>query len=204
MSFDRYFTSKAEAFSSLYRSERVARLIGRGALFDRLTFAVEKAVEVEAKRVLDVGCGSGPLFEPLAQRGIHVTGVDPAPSMVALARQAAERFPDLVEVRQQGWEDVEDEDTHDLAVALGVFDYVDDPGALLGVMARAAPWLAASFPNEGLRTEFRRLRYGRHGVNVYGYDRGRLAALAQAAGLEIRETKILGRAGLAVLFRRGG
>ncbi len=202
MAFDRYFSDKAHQFAAFYQSERVARLLGRGALFDRLRFAVEKAVDLKARRVLDVGCGSGPLFEPLASRGIHVTGIDPAPGMVALAEAAASRFPGLVEVRKQGWEEIEDVDQYDLAVALGVFDYVDDPAALLRVMARAAPNAAASFPNSGLRTALRRVRYARGGVAVYGYDEERLRQLAQVTDLEVAELRPLGRAGVAALLQR--
>ena len=163
---------------------------------------MDKAVELGARRVLDVGCGSGPLFRPLASRGIQVTGIEPAPRMATLAEQAASEFPDLVEVRRQGWEELDDEDGYDLAVALGVFDYVSKPGELLGVMGRAARHAVGSFPSEGLRTDLRRVRYGRHGVDVYGFDQGRLRSLAETAGMEIQELKVLGRAGWAVLFGR--
>ncbi|HLW03118.1 MAG TPA: class I SAM-dependent methyltransferase [Ktedonobacterales bacterium] len=36
--------------------------------------------------VLEIGCGSGRLLEPLAQRGIEVVGVDSSPAMLARAR----------------------------------------------------------------------------------------------------------------------
>jgi SAM-dependent methyltransferase len=67
-------------------------------MFDRLSGAVEMVESVGARSALDVGCGSGPLFEPLAGRGIKVTGFDPAPAMIALAQQRASAFPDLVVV----------------------------------------------------------------------------------------------------------
>jgi SAM-dependent methyltransferase len=202
VAFDRYFDEKARRFSAFYRSERVARVLGRGALFDRLRFAVEKARALGARHVLDVGCGSGPLFEPLAQLGIRVTGVEPAPEMVALAQAEAERFPGMAEVRREGWEDIEDVDAFDLAVALGVFDYVDNTAALLRVMSRAAPNVVGSFPSRGLRTDLRRVRYGRKGVAVHGYDFDRLVSLAKETGLELTEARPLGRAGHAVLFTR--
>ncbi len=66
--FETYFHQRAGRFAAFYSSEPVARVLGRGPLFDRLRLAVEVCVEVGAKRVLDVGCGSGPLFAPLASR----------------------------------------------------------------------------------------------------------------------------------------
>lgn len=153
-----------------------------------------------AKSVLDVGCGSGPLFEPLAKRGIKVTGVDPAPAMVALARQRAAAFPDLVVVEQRGWEEIKEKDSFDVAVALGVFDYVDDAGDLLALMGKAARGVVASFPAPGLRLELRKVRYGAHGVHVHGYTRDRIGALATDCGLGLEKLSPLGRAGWLALF----
>lgn len=201
--FDTYFHRRAGRFSSFYRSEPVSRVLGRGALFDRMAFAIETADALGARRVLDVGCGSGPLFAPLAERGIHVTGIDPAEAMVTLARQQAARFGDLVQVEQRGWEQLDEEDAYDVAVALGVYDYVDDAGELLRRMSRAAPNVVASVPTPGLRTDLRRLRYGARGVHVHGYSADDIDSLAGRFGLEVAERRPLGRAGYAVRFARG-
>jgi SAM-dependent methyltransferase len=200
--FQTYFHRRAQRFSAFYRSERVARALGRGPLFDRLRFAVDQSVALGARRALDVGCGSGPLFAPLAGAGIHVTGVDPAEAMVSLARVEGARFPGLVEVRQYGWEQIDEEDAYDVAIALGVFDYVDEPADLLRRMGRAAPHVLGSFPAPGLRLQFRRLRYGARGVHVHGNRPDDLTRLAAAADLEIAELRPLGQAGYAVHFRR--
>ena len=40
-------------------------------------------------RVLEVGCGSGQLTRGLVARGLHVTALEPGPSLIALAKQAA-------------------------------------------------------------------------------------------------------------------
>jgi SAM-dependent methyltransferase len=201
--FDAYFQRRASRFAALYRNRTVTRILGRSALFDRLEGAVEIVVALGASRVLDVGCGSGPLFGPLARRGVAVMGIDPADAMVALARGAAAEFPGMVTVEQRGWEDIDERDAYDAAVALGVFDYVDAPEQLLGRMGRAAPHVIASFPSPGLRLRLRQFRYGIHGVNVHGYEIHGLTALAVGCGLELRRSIALGRAGHLVLFSRG-
>jgi len=200
--FDTYFHERASRFAAFYRSEPVARLLGRGPLFDRLRGGVDIAAALGARRALDVGCGSGPLFAPLAQRGVQVTGIDPAPAMVTLARREAANHPGLVTVEERGWETIDDLDAYDVALALGVFDYVDDPAELLRRMGRAAPHVVASFPAPGLRLRLRQLRYGARGVHVHGYRSDELVRLATTAGLETEELRPLGSAGYLAHFAR--
>lgn len=45
------------------------------------------AADVQGQRVLDAGCGHGPLFDALRARGATVSGFDLSPAMVALARE---------------------------------------------------------------------------------------------------------------------
>jgi 2-polyprenyl-3-methyl-5-hydroxy-6-metoxy-1,4-benzoquinol methylase len=200
--FQTYFQRRADRFAAFYSSEPVARVLGRGPLFDRLRLAVDTSLALGAKRVLDVGCGSGPLFAPLATAGIHITGIDPAEAMVELARQQAALFPELVEVEQRRWEDLTEVDAYDVAVALGVFDYVGTPVELLERMGRAAGHVVASFPSPGLRLSLRKIRYGARGVTVHGYGSHGFDRLALDAGMAVAETFPLDRAGHVVHFRR--
>ncbi len=202
--FERYFDERSASFARFYRTPRLTRLRGRGPLFDRMQFAVDEAVAAGASHVLDVGCGSGPLFAPMVERGIRVTGIDPAPGMVRLARAEAERLPaGMVEVRQLPWEALDEQDRYDMATALGVFDYVGAAEDLLRRMAAAAPLVVASFPSRGIRTVLRRLRYGTHGVTVHGYDRARIDRLAREAGVTVEKVMpFASGAGAAVLFAR--
>ncbi len=56
----------------------------RGADTD---FYVELAAELDARRIVDLGCGTGLLTRELATPGRAVIGVDPAPAMLAFARR---------------------------------------------------------------------------------------------------------------------
>ena len=47
---------------------------------------VQLAAEIEARTVVDLGCGTGQLAVALAERGCHVVGVDPAKAMLDRAR----------------------------------------------------------------------------------------------------------------------
>ena len=200
--FETYFHQRAKRFSSFYASEPVARALGRGPMFDRLRLAAQITLSLAPSRVLDVGCGSGPLFGELAPEGIRITGIDPAEAMVTLARQEAAKYGDLVELEQSAWEDLRAVDEYDVAVALGVFDYVSQPELLLQNMSRAATHVIGSFPSPGLRLEFRKVRYGARGVTVHGYTNVDFLRLANQVGLDVVDRIPLGTAGHVVHFRR--
>lgn len=48
---------------------------------------LELAGDVAGRRILDAGCGSGPLFAALRDRGATVTGLDASAVMLAIARR---------------------------------------------------------------------------------------------------------------------
>jgi predicted TPR repeat methyltransferase len=204
LAFDRYFDERSRRFARFYGNERLARALGRAALFERARYAVDMALARGASHVLDVGCGSGPLFEPLATRGVRVTGLEPAARMRELACVQASRFGPLVGVEDRPWESIEESDAYDLAVALGIFDYVQHADDLMLRLGRASPAVVASFPSPGLRTTLRKLRYGVRGVSVHGYSRQQILDLADVSGMVVDDIRPLGRAGCVVCFVRRG
>lgn len=50
-------------------------------------FYIRLAAQLNARRILDLGCGTALLTRQLAVDGRQVTGVDPAPAMLAVARR---------------------------------------------------------------------------------------------------------------------
>jgi len=49
----------------------------------------------KGERLLDIGCGTGRSLEPLIPTGLHLTGVDPSPHMLDLARLRLDEKIDL-------------------------------------------------------------------------------------------------------------
>ena len=64
------------------------------------------AAPLEGLTLLDVGCGGGLLCEPLARLGADVTGIDPAPTNVEVARLHAEQSGVPVTYRQAAVEEL--------------------------------------------------------------------------------------------------
>jgi ubiquinone/menaquinone biosynthesis C-methylase UbiE len=87
-------------------------------------------------RVLDVGCGTGALLDQLSRSHLQarLTGVDPVPEMLAVART---RLPADVDLRE-GWaEQLPFPDgSFDVVVSCNMFHYIRKPIAALQEMGR--------------------------------------------------------------------
>lgn len=81
----------AERFRGLPGLVIAATMLARGRAIARLV--AEVAAVTASDRVLDVGCGPGSAAREAARRGATVTGVDPAPLMLGLARYLSRRVP---------------------------------------------------------------------------------------------------------------
>ncbi|MBM7774589.1 ubiquinone/menaquinone biosynthesis C-methylase UbiE [Actinokineospora baliensis] len=79
-------------FAEAYTADNEANLIN--GYYARPAI-LNLAGEVTGRRILDVGCGSGPIFAALRDRGATVVGFDRSAKMVELARQRLGTDADL-------------------------------------------------------------------------------------------------------------
>lgn len=87
--------------------------------------------------LLDVGCGAGVLAEPFARLGAEVTGVDPAPDLIAVAKDHAEASGLDVTYRAGAAEElVEEGAAFDIVVASEVLEHVADVEGFVATIAR--------------------------------------------------------------------
>ncbi|MEV5970538.1 class I SAM-dependent methyltransferase [Streptomyces sp. NPDC051921] len=73
-----------DSFAEAYAAENENSLVN--AYYERPAM-LALAGDVAGRRVLDAGCGSGPLSASLRERGAVVTGIDASAAMLALARR---------------------------------------------------------------------------------------------------------------------
>jgi SAM-dependent methyltransferase len=90
---------------------------------------------VAGRRILDAGCGSGPLFAALRDRGAIVSGFDASAEMLQLARQRLGDGADL-HVTDLGSPLPYPDDTFDDVVASLVLHYLEDWGPALAELRR--------------------------------------------------------------------
>jgi ubiquinone/menaquinone biosynthesis C-methylase UbiE len=187
----RYFDGTAARFDAIYRDDKPLsqRLVDR--LFRRvvhrrfeLTFAL--CGELAGRRVLDVGSGSGRYAIECARRGAEVVGVDFAPAMVEMARQAAAaagvsercRFVagDFLQWRAP--------EAFDVGLAIGFFDYTPAPEEMLRrIRSLVRQQALFSFPVRWTaRSATRWLRLRLAGCPVYFYGPAQVRRLLAEAG----------------------
>lgn len=73
-----------DSFAERYSADNESNLIN--GYYERPAM-VGLAGDVDGRRILDAGCGSGPLSAALRERGAVVTGFDSSRAMVELARR---------------------------------------------------------------------------------------------------------------------
>ncbi|MEZ0169232.1 bifunctional 2-polyprenyl-6-hydroxyphenol methylase/3-demethylubiquinol 3-O-methyltransferase UbiG [Microvirga sp. TS319] len=96
------------------------------------------ARSLEGLTILDVGCGGGVLSEPLARLGAGVTGLDPAPTNISVARLHAERAGVPVDFRNETVEAVVARgERFDVVLAMEVVEHVADVQAFVTACTQA-------------------------------------------------------------------
>lgn len=121
-----------DRFAEAYAAENENNLVN--AYYERPAM-LALAGDVTGRRILDAGCGSGPLSAALRDRGAVVTGIDASAGMLALARR---RLGDDVALHLADLSDPLpfDDGAFDDVVASLVLHYLRDWGPTLAELRR--------------------------------------------------------------------
>src|ERR1700726_1108110 len=121
-----------DSFAEAYTASNETNLLN--AYYERPAM-LALAGDVAGRRILDAGCGAGPLFAALRDRGAIVTGIDKSAGMVGLARRRLGDDADL-QVAELGSILPFPDDTFDDVTASLVLHYLEDWGSALAELRR--------------------------------------------------------------------
>jgi ubiquinone/menaquinone biosynthesis C-methylase UbiE len=121
-----------DSFAEAYSAENEASLIN--AYYERPAM-LALAGDVAGRRILDAGCGSGPLFAALRERGAIVTGFDSSAGMLEVARRRLGDDADL-QLADLGGPLPFPDNAFDDVVASLVLHYLEDWGPALAELRR--------------------------------------------------------------------
>ncbi len=111
--YEKWFYSPGNRITA----DREARLI-----FDMLK-------PIRGRALLDIGCGTGARLAGFVEKGLDVSGLDPSPYMLDIAR---EKFKNRVEFFRNFGESLPFEDnSFHYATLITTLEYVDDPGKVI-------------------------------------------------------------------------
>ncbi len=121
---------------TLHRFNPLRLAFIRDAACARFGRDIRAARPLDGLTAIDVGCGGGVLSEPLARLGATMTGLDPAPTNVAVARLHAERVGLAVDYRDETVEAVAASgEIFDMVLSMEVVEHVADVKAFVAACA---------------------------------------------------------------------
>jgi len=197
----RYFDKRARAFDHLHDKSSIATRLLRSGPSRGRELAVSTVARRSTASVLDIGCGPGRVAEAVIDAGASTyVGIDLSTRMLTLARERLDRFGS-VELLQGDFLDMDIRGTFDVVLALGLFDYLDEPArAAEWIRARCSSVLVASFARwDWVKGPIRHLHYELlHRCPIVDHTEADVGALLRGAGFASVEFPLRGRRGFCV------
>lgn len=190
-----YFTKRVKCYEEIYSKNRhggLRNIINRLYWLPmRVTFkhTMQYLAAIKAQNVLDIGCGCGIYSVNLARQGVAVTAIDVCKAMIDATEAAIEKFVLYKQIKTVlvdfiPWS-MEVQQRYDLALAIGILDYVPNAGEWLTSFRRVAREVIMTFPAKSPFSIAAHIKYRFHGIRGYAYTQREIEHLLHSAGMEI-------------------
>mgnify|MGYP001157871046 CR=1 FL=1 len=188
------FEKEAHDFDGIYRQDQGLFQTWfnrhfRKPIFERYEIAFKEMGQLKGNTLLDIGCGSGIYAVSFVRGGgRHALGIDFSSEMLNIAARRAGEYgvADTCEFKHANFLETKLAEKYDFVIAMGVFDYLSEPGKFLHKMRSVAKRkVIISLPGHSLiRETLRKLRYqmGSKG-DVYFYSEEDIRRMAAEAGI---------------------
>jgi len=201
----KYWNDVANQFDSIYTGENKTPFqqwldrFFRKDIYERRAWTHAHAGKLNGKSIIDIGCGPGRFCSDFANLGAsRVIGLDTAPEMLRIAKKVAARqgtasVSEWVCSDILDWNNIE---SFDVSVAMGFWDYVEDPVSRLQAIRKITRGnFLSSWPRLWTwRSPIRKVRLQYiSGCPVYFFTRPQLERLFKATGWEITACEVVGK-----------
>lgn len=187
-----YFERANRLFNSIYTGEKSAfgrylDKVLRPDMKKRFVLTVNEIQKRQPQRLIDIGIGPGQYLKAYTEIGVPcTTALDFSAPMLDLAKELVGELPSGVEVEYvvEDFMDTDLEHKYDIAVAMGVLDYIRNPLEFISKIRQSITDCALiSFPSISIwRTPIRKMRYWYKRCPVFFYTRNEIEVLARDAG----------------------
>lgn len=199
----RFWDKEAYDFDAIYSGQKskIANCLDsvfRWDMYERFNYTMENAEPIEGRTFLDVGCGTGRYAIELARRkALKVVGLDVSSQMIEICQQRTlnESLFDRVSFLQSDLFHYDLDFIFDVGIAIGLFDYIKEPLALLTKIHDCVSDRAIiSFPRAWTwRALVRKVRLKLKELEVYFYTEANIANLLNQAGFKRYSAKKVGQ-----------
>ncbi|MEP1742034.1 MAG: bifunctional 2-polyprenyl-6-hydroxyphenol methylase/3-demethylubiquinol 3-O-methyltransferase UbiG [Kangiellaceae bacterium] len=99
----------------------------------RLDYIIKRAEGINAKKIIDVGCGGGILADSMAQKGASVTGIDMGEAPLSVAKLHQLESGQSVDYRHATAEQMAAEKpaNFDIVTCMEMLEHVPEPGSII-------------------------------------------------------------------------
>jgi len=199
----RFWDKEIASFDAIYSHGKGAlnNLLDRVFRWDmhaRFDYTMRESEPISGRSFLDVGCGTGRYALEYVRRGARrVVGIDVSANMVDTCRQRAseEKAEDRTLFVLTDLLDYKTDETFDIAIGIGLFDYIRDSFPVIRAMReRTTDRAIMTFPRlYTWRAPVRRARLFVKGSAVYFYTRSELDDLLLRAGFRRYTLEVVGQ-----------